>query len=659
MKAQNLTARELLAVGTMAVALGGCMTLTKSPGGDATETHAPGDPLADVAATAPASIPAALLPVLVQSLADAVPESYTIQREGKDYSARNPAHELAFAFDGQAVVVKRDAGDPWSVRMELTGIGRGDDLRPPKRGTVFSDRHRIEYLRGDVTEWYVNTPLGLEQGFTIAKRREGTGPLLLDLRVSGSLHPESPEEDEVAFQVAASQAAPLWYRSLYVTDARGEELPAGLSVHGDRLSIRVVDAGAVYPVTIDPLFVSETKLTASDGAAGDWFGNSVSVSGDRVVVGTYYGEAAYVYEKVGFIWSETAKLTASDGTELDFFGSSVSISGDRVVVGSRGDDDNGVSSGSAYIFEKVGSTWNQAAKLTASDGTELDFFGSSVSISGDRVVVGSRGDDDNGGGSGSAYIFEKLGSTWNQTAKLTASDGAAGNGFGYSVAVSGDQVVVGAVFDDDNGETSGSAYVFEENCSWSQTAKLLASDGAAGDWFGNSVSVSGDRVVVGAPLRDLLPIAPGVVSIDGGEGAAYVFEKDGSTWSETAKLTASDGRTGDLFGQSVSVSGDRVVVGADGVEPNGAAYVHDVVGSAWTQTAKLTPSDGTISDLYPDAFGKSVSLSGDRTIAVGAFRDDDKGSQSGSAYVYDLFEMPSAGGDCLVLPPPVGMVCQP
>ncbi|MCH7498230.1 MAG: hypothetical protein IH971_10315, partial [Candidatus Marinimicrobia bacterium] len=177
------------------------------------------------------------------------------------------------------------------------------------------------------------------------------------------------------------------------------------------------------------------------------------------------------------------KILPADGAASDKFGESVSISGDYAVVGSFG-------AGSAYVFKRNSTSWTQEAKLLASDGFQGDYFGITVSISGDYAIVGAWGDDDNGSFSGSAYLFKRTGTSWAQEAKLLPSDGAAGDQFGFSVSISGDYAVVGAPFDDDNGTESGSAYVFKRTgTSWAQEAKLLPSDGAAGDWFG-AVSIS-------------------------------------------------------------------------------------------------------------------------------------------------------------------------
>ena len=296
------------------------------------------------------------------------------------------------------------------------------------------------------------------------------------------------------------------------------------------------------------------KLVASDAAYYDYFGMSVAISGDIVVVGAAYDDdggsgsgSAYVFEKNRTAWEQTAKLVASDASTNDYFGQSVAISGDIAIVGSY--KDGFFSTGSAYVFEKNRTAWDQTAKLVAYNAYPFDYFGQSVAISGDIVVVGAVGSN-----SGSAYVFEKNRTAWDQTAKLVASDAAAGDNFGQSVAISGYIVVVGAVYDDDGGSSSGSAYVFEKNrTAWDQTAKLVAPDAAAGDNFGKSVAISGDIAIVGVYWDDE----------DGSDsGSAYVFEKNRTAWDQTAKLVASDAAANDNFGLSVAISGDNMVVGA-------------------------------------------------------------------------------------------------
>ena len=336
------------------------------------------------------------------------------------------------------------------------------------------------------------------------------------------------------------------------------------------------------------------------------------------------------------------KLLASDGATNDTFGTSVAVSADgsTVVVGATGDDDKGSNSGSAYIFTKqANGSYLQTQKLLASDGAAGDRFGHSVAVSGDglTVVAGAYQDDDKGSNSGSAYIFTKQADgSYLETQKLLATDGAANDRFGSSVAVTADglTVVAGAYQDDDKGSNSGSVYIFtkQANGSYLETQKLVASDGAMDDYFGWSVAVSGDgsTVVVGSYKDD-----------DKGtdSGSAYIFTKqaDGS-YLETQKLLATDGAAGDRFGYSVAVSGDgsTVVVGATGDDDKGAdtgsvyIFTKEVDGS-YFETHKLLATGGRSGE----EFGWSVAVSRDgSTVVVGAHKSDTSVKTYGAAYTF-------------------------
>ena len=336
----------------------------------------------------------------------------------------------------------------------------------------------------------------------------------------------------------------------------------------------------------------QTKLTA--GSDRSRFGESVAVDGDTLVVGAYQHDvdgksnagAAYVFTRnpISGEWSEVANLTASDPAANDEFGYSVAVDGDTIVVGARQDVTR---NGAAYVFTKVSGVWSQKAKLTASDGAANDEFGFSVAVHGDTIVVGAHQDDDNGDISGSAYVFTKSGNVWataTETAKLIASDGEEGDRLGRSVAAHGTTVVVGANLDDDNGMNSGAAYVFTEpangwaNIDNTTAAKLTAAAADGGDQFGSSIAVDGNTVVVGARKNN----------------AAYVFVfiPGSGTWSQAARLEASDSDGSEEFGSSVAVRGGTIVVGAStaNIDPDdddgarsGAAYLFTKTdGAVWT-----------------------------------------------------------------------------
>jgi hypothetical protein len=310
--------------------------------------------------------------------------------------------------------------------------------------------------------------------------------------------------------------------------------------------------------------------------------------------------------------SNETKITASDGAADDQFGWSVAVGSGRIVVSAWRDDDNGSNSGSAYIFDLDGT---QLAKITASDGATSDEFGRSVAVGSGRVVVGARADSDAGNSSGSAYIYDLDGT---QITKITASDAESLDSFGASVSAGCGRIVVGAYGDRDSGFFSGSAYIFDLD--GTQLNKIIASDGATNDAFGGSVAIGSGRIVVGASI-----------DADNGSysGSAYIFDLDGT---QLAKITPSDGASYEHFGSSVAVGSGRIVVGAYGDGDNGSysgsAYIFDLDG---TQLAKITASDGASFDY----FGNSVAVGSGR-IVVGANGDDDDGSYSGSAYIFDL-----------------------
>ncbi len=335
-------------------------------------------------------------------------------------------------------------------------------------------------------------------------------------------------------------------------------------------------------------------------------------------------------EKVGEVWYEVEdataiypltidptftfinekKITASDGASNNFFGVSVAVSENTVIVGS--------SANSAYVFVKDGTNWIQQQKLTVFDSEPNDRFGASVDISGNTAIVGASGDDSS---RGSAYVFVRNGTNWTQQQKLTASDAAISRSFGNSLSIDGDRVIVGASAENFN---RGAAYIFDRSgTNWTQQQKLTASDGANGDLFGDSVSINGYTLIVGS--------SGDTISSNIGQGSAFIFVRNGTSWSEQQKLTASDGGRGYNYGNSVDLSGDTAIVGAfrttvgsNGVQ--GAAYVSVRNGTNWTEEQKLTASDGS----HSHQFANRVGINGN-TIIVGSHGAD---ANRGAAYIF-------------------------
>ena len=481
--------------------------------------------------------------------------------------------------------------------------------------------------------------------------------------------------------VAAAQSA-----------AQQAYLKASNSEAGDRFGFSMAISG-------DTLVVGAPfEDSGATGVNGDESDNAAGDSG-----------AAYVFVRNGTAWTQQAYLKASNtegnavSNKADHFGWSVAISGDTVVVGSLFEDsgatgvngdqsDNSVmNSGAAYVFTRDGATWTQQAYLKASNPGLGDKFGEKVSVSGNTVVIGASGEDSGASGingdqndesalrAGAAYVFVRSGTDWSQQAYLKASNPDAYDWFGFSVAISGETIVVGARGEcsnatgvngdpsDDSAFEPGAAYLFvRSGTSWSQQAYLKASNAEgtipAGDEFGYSVGISGDTVVVGAPKEGSSATGVGGDPSDNGarpSGAAYVFVRNGTSWSQQAYLKASNTAMGDGFGGSVVVSGDTVIVGAatedgdatgvngdqesDGAQFAGAAYVFSRSGTAWSQQAYLKASNTGGNDR----FGNPVAVT-TTTVAVGSCVEDgsatgvngdgsdDDATNSGAAYVFVL-----------------------
>ena len=418
--------------------------------------------------------------------------------------------------------------------------------------------------------------------------------------------------------------------------------------------------GYVFPTPlaaggVDWSSPTESKITASDAQGFDYFGSSVSINSDATyaIVGARQENggsgdpisnagAAYVYVRSGSSWSQQAKIVASDAQASDYFGSSVSINSDATyaIVGAYNETGG---AGAVYVFTRSGSTWTQQQKLTASDAQSNDTFGTTVSINSDGsyAIIGSPYEDTGGTNAGAAYVFSRSGSTWTQQAKIQSSDIAADDYFGISVEINSDATyaIVGANYEDTGGSNAGAAYVFTRSGStWTQQAKIQSSDIQANDNFGVSVSINSDATyaIVGATAED-----GGAGDPLSNAGAAYVFSRSGSTWSQQAKIVSDDLQFVDNFGWAVEISadGNTAIVGVPGEDGGagdpltsaGAVYVFTRSGSTWSQQAKIASSDIAAGDR----FGYSVSINSDGTYAaVGAWWSP-VATKAGAAYIYE------------------------
>lgn len=636
---------------------------------------------------------------------------------------RNPGQQWKTEFDGRGFVVRPDSGK-WSWGLELTCYGWGDDhTNTQMADSVGFTGQEVCYKWDDtLTEWYKNEKRGLEHGYTVHHRPAGAkGAMVLELAVRGDLLPLVQSSGLDVQFVDRSNGTVLNYSGLSVVDVDGKAIPARFEYANARLLLTVNDATAHYPITIDPI-AQQAYLKASNTESFDSFGYSVAVSGNTVVVGAYDEDsnatgvngddtnnsasssgAAYVFVRNGSTWTQQAYLKASNTGMFDNFGWSVAIAGDTIAVAAIGEDssstgvnggqgDSGLTeSGAVYVYVRSAGVWSQQAYLKASNTDGSDAFGYSVSISGDTILVGAPYEDSNATGvngnqsnnsapeAGSVYVFTRSGSTWSQQAYIKASNSDSGDVFGWSVSLSGESALIGAINEsssatgvggnqsNNSAAYSGAAYVFVRNgTTWAQQAYLKASNTGSFDQFGTSAFLSGNTAVVGSPNE-----SSNATGVNGNQsddsssssGAAYVFVRSGTVWSQQAYLKASNTGTFDQFGTVVAISGDTIIVGSpsescdatgiNGTQTNdfapnaGAAYIFHRSGSTWTQQAYLKASNTDANDR----FGTSVGISGDFVIVGSPYEDSSSigvnGNQtnnnafgSGASYIFDIDNNP-------------------
>jgi PKD repeat protein len=580
-----------------------------------------------------------------------------------------------FAEDGVTVrptlpEEKLDQG--WSTALRLRAYGYGKELIDvPSIVSRQVKDNRIEYQRRgkksevggqrldpQLTEWYENRAEGIEQGFTLNERPE-RGPqianseaLRLVLSLSGDLRAVEVDKGREIQLVDPKGKRALSYSKLIAKDANGKVLAARMEAksEGREIALVVDDRGAAYPIVVDPvLWEQQIKLTASDGQPQDQFGARVAISGDTIAIGANKDDvdgktdqgSVYVFTRNGATWEEQGHFSSSDGLAGDQFGAAVAIDGNTMVVGARYAENN---YGKAYVFTRTGpsGTWIEQ-KLTrtlypgsfASPGG----FGYSVAISRDTIVVGNPSAHGiNNVPTGVAHVFVRNGATWDPQPLFS---GASPEGlFGYAVAVSGDTIIVGdpdAYFDtiDDAhpfGIVKGAAYVFTgSGANWSLQQQLAAPDGDDNDFFGQAVAIDGDSAIIGAPGDD----------IDGklDQGSINIWVRSGTVWSQ--QFAWSEGAVGDNFGLNVAINGNKAIAAAPGRDVNGkvdqgAVSVFLRNGAIWSQVDTLTAQDGAAGDI----FGVSVGMDSQRAIVGSLF------AQSARGGVY-VFESPDTDGDGL------------
>lgn len=630
--------------------------------------------------------------------------SHWVLDDGRGHVAHNPGQAFSTRFDGRGALTTPREG-AWSWGLELRSFGwDGLDLELAAAPAVAASEGRIAYRHHElVDEWYENDARGLEHGFDVRARPvDATGRLELVLAVRGDLAPLVDTSGRNVSFLDTRGAAVLRYDGLVAFDARGVLLDAHFTAEGASLRLVVDDRTASYPITIDPI-AQQAYLKASNAGQRDEFGTSIDLSGDTLVVGAPKEDsgatgidgnqsdnsvadagAVYVFVRGASGWTQQAYLKAPDVTYIaslgdltgDHFGASVAIDGDTIVVGAPWEDSASVlvggdptdnsapRAGAAYVFERVGSTWTQTAYLKRGTSTfAYGLLGRSVDISGDTIVTGAGS---------AADVFVRTGGTWSHQATLLQVAGQGDDLFGSDVAIDGDTVAVGAPSDND-GSTgvnstpmpffasgSGAVYVYvRTGTTWSFQAYVKASNTGVGDNFGVSVALAPDALAVSATNED--SSATGVngnqaSNAAAGSGAVYLFERSGTTWAQVAYVKASNTNANDVFGYSLALSEKHLAVGAaneasaavglsgnqlDNTQPGaGAVYLFERVGSGLVQIAYVKSAWVSV----PGEFGAAMALDGTALVvgepgnsrnAAGAVGGPSL-DRSGAAFVFDL-----------------------
>jgi CSLREA domain-containing protein len=553
--------------------------------------------------------------------------------------AFNSSQQLGLRFSRAGVVVSAGGG---RVRLALVGLGYASTVRPVGSVRPSAEGNRVMYVHPGVREWYVNGPLGVEQGFDVlARPRAAAGPLTLSVALAGNMRARL----ERGGVVLAGGGATLRYGDLSVTDARGRVLPARLALASGRVLIRIEDRGARYPLRVDP-FTEQQKIVPGDASGSEANPGSsvaVSASGSTMLIGgSFDGDAdpgaAWVFVRSGSSWQEQAKLVPTDAGPYGFpeFGTSVALSadGNTAVIGAPDDNTLGAyGQGAVWVYVRSGSTWTEQQKIVPADAranTGLDGVGGAVAVSADGNTVLFDGPTDYAG-----WVYTRSGSTWTEQQELDFGTYTVPS----SVALSGDgtTAIIGTALVAQNGGSSdkGAAWIYAlSGSSWSLQQELMPGDESGYSSFGSSVSLSstGDAAVIGG-------------SGDGnGVGAAWIYTRSGTSWSEEKKLVPADeGSTSDDFGASASMSADGHTVLLGGTDytgtDQGAAWVYTSSGSTWTEQQKISPADAGATTQI----GYSVALSSYASTAVIGAPDDEHGDAAVWAYTAPALVVNSTG----------------
>ncbi len=548
-------------------------------------------------------------------------DAYRVSSSGDGYQAVNPAQRLRARFDRAGVSVL-SGGARLELRLDAVGYGAAlsalAPVAPRARG------NRVVYARQGLSEWYANGPLGLEQGFTLARAPAGGagGPLVLSVALSGDVR-ASVDAGGRGLALAAPGSSVLRYDDLLATDARGRALHSWITLRAGQVLLHVDARGARYPLSIDPLVQQGAKLTGGEEVGKGYVGYSAAVSadGNTAIVGGMLDNngvgAAWVFTRSEGKWTQQAKLTGEEATGLRYFGISVALSsnGNTALVGGSSYNSK---VGAAWVFTRSEGKWTQQAKLTGKEEVGEGYFGGAAALSGDgntALVAGSN----NNSGIGAVWVFTRSEGKWTEQAKLTGNEETGNGTFGTSVAIAsngGNTALIGG--EKDNSST-GAVWVFTRSeGKWTQQGAKLT--GGAGN-FGNSVALAseGNTALVGA------------LSYNGAVGGAWVFTRSEGKWTQQAELTGKEETGEGEFGTSVALSssGNTALVGGESDNKyTGAAWVFTRAEGKWTQQSKLTGRE----EVGEGAFGSAVALSAEGyTALIGGHGDSEV---HGAAWIF-------------------------
>ncbi len=547
--------------------------------------------------------------------------AYRVSASAAGLEASNPAQHLRAGFGRSGTSIRSGALE---AQLGLRAVGYGGSLAPVGEPSPRAAGNRVVYAHGAVSEWYANGPLGLEQGFTLTRAPSvnAAGPLTLSIALSGNARAALSSGGQ-SLTLSRSGAPSLRYGGLAATDAKGRALRSWLELDAGRVLLRVDARGARYPLRIDPL-VEQAKLEGDLGKVR--FGRSVALSanGNTALIGgpRVFGEvgAAWVFTRSGSTWTEQARLEGSKEATDFHFGRSVALSGDgnTALIGDPGSEEG---TGSAWVFTRSGSSWTQRAELTGGGEIGAGQFGARVALSGAGTTALISGSADNSS-AGAAWVFTGAGSSWTQAAKLEGGGETGSGKFGRSLALSSDggTAAIGGLAEDGS---VGAVWVFTAP-GWTQQTKLEQGGESRSGEFGGSLALSADGSTA----------LIGVVQDSSRAGEAWVFTRSGEEWTpQGPPLNGGPEESGEgAFGASVALSseGDIALIGGpeDGAG-QGAAWLFTRSGSTWSQQGKKLTGGGEVGAAE---FGWSVALSAEGSTAlIGGLADAES---AGAAWVF-------------------------